>query len=283
MPTQFLKRIVAEEHHVILRAPTFFSSFNFSELYRYRELLYFFIWRDLKVRYKQTVLGAAWAILQPAATMAIFSIFFGHFGKMPSDGIAYPLFSLAALVPWTLFVQAVQQASNSLVAESHLIKKVYFPRILLPLSGVLSGVVDFLFAFAALVGLMLIYQSPPSANILYLPLLILWVCFTAFGVGLCLATLNVKYRDVRYALPFCLQLWMLATPIAYPCSLLPEKLRFLYALNPAVGIVEAFRWALLGTPFQETLYVISLLTSAVFFLIGIFYFQSMERSFADVV
>ncbi len=225
-------------------------SLKLDELWEYRELLYFLVWRDIKVRYKQTVLGAAWAILQPFMTMVVFSLFFGKLGKIPSEGVPYPIFSFAALVPWTFFATGLGQGANSLVGSQNLIKKVYFPRLVIPIASVLSGVVDFALAFLVLLGMMLFYGIVPTLNVLWLPLLLLLALVTSLGVSLWLSALNVQFRDIRYTVPFLTQFWLFATPIAYPSSLLPEPWRTLYGLNPMVGVVEGFRWALLGTDTQ---------------------------------
>ena len=217
------------------------------ELWEYRELLYFLVWRDIKVRYKQTALGATWAIIQPFFTMVVFSLFFGHLARMPSDGIPYPIFSFAALVPWCFFANGLSQSSNSLVGSSNLITKVYFPRLIVPLASAFSGVVDFLIAFAVLIAMMLYYGLLPTLNVLWLPLFVLLALVTSLGVGLWLSAFNVKYRDVRFVVPFITQFWLFVTPIAYPSSLLPEPWRTVYGLNPMVGVVEGFRWALLRT------------------------------------
>jgi lipopolysaccharide transport system permease protein len=254
------------------------------ELWEYRELLYFLVWRDVKVRYKQTALGAAWAIIQPFFTMIVFSLFFGRLAKVPSDGIPYPIFSYAALVPWTFFAYGLGQASNSLVSSSNLITKVYFPRLIIPISTVLSGVVDFALAFAVLLAMMLYYGVIPTINVLWLPLFLLLALVTALGVGLWLSSLNVKYRDVRYVVPFITQFWMFATPIAYPSSLLSEPWRTIYGLNPMVGVVEGFRWALLGAKTAPGPIIAASSLAAVIILIGgAFYFRRMEKTFADLV
>ena len=221
---------------------------SLSELWEYRELFFFLTWRDIKVRYKQTLLGASWAIIQPLFTMLVFSLFFGKLAGIPSDDIPYPIFAFAALVPWTFFANALTQSSNSLVQGSNLIKKVYFPRLALPISNVCSGIVDFLLAFAVLIVLMLIYGIVPSWRVIVLPLLLLLAFTTSLGVGLWLSAMNVRYRDVRYVVPFLVQFWMFATPIAYPSSMLSEPWRTVYGINPMVGVVEGFRWALLQTP-----------------------------------
>jgi len=254
------------------------------ELWQYRELLYFLIWRDIKVRYKQTALGAAWAIIQPVMTMVVFSLFFGKLGKIPSDGVPYPIFAYAALVPWTFFANGLTQSSNSLVGSSNLITKVYFPRLAIPMGTVLSGVIDFMLAFIVLLAMMLYYGIPPTLNMLWLPLFLLLAVVTSLGVGLWLSALNVEYRDVRYVVPFLTQFWMLATPIAYPSSLLHEPWRTIYGLNPMVGVVEGFRWALLGARMAPgPIIAASSLAAVVILVSGAFYFRRMEKTFADVV
>jgi lipopolysaccharide transport system permease protein len=259
-------------------------SLKLHELWEYRELLYFLIWRDIKVRYKQTALGAAWAIIQPLFTMVVFSLFFGRLAKMPSDGIPYPIFSFAALVPWTFFANGLSQSSNSLVGSANLITKVYFPRLTIPLASVLSGVVDFALAFIVLIGMMLYYGMLPTINVLWLPLFLLLALITSLGVGLWLSALNVEYRDVRYVVPFITQFWLFVTPIAYPSSLLHEPWRTLYGLNPMVGVVEGFRWALLRTNTAPgPIIVVSASAALVILVTGAFYFRRMEKTFADIV
>jgi lipopolysaccharide transport system permease protein len=254
------------------------------ELWAYRELLYFLIWRDVKVRYKQTALGVAWAIIQPVFTMIVFSLFFGRLGKIPSDGIPYPLFSYAALVPWTFFSQGLTLASNSLVGSANLIKKVYFPRLSVPIAAVTSGLIDFLIAFIVLIGMMLYYGILPTLNVIWLPFLLLLTLMTSLGVSLWLSALNVQFRDVRYALPFLTQLWLFATPNAYPSSLLPEPWRTLYGINPMVGVVEGFRWALLGAKTAPgPMLIVSSLAALALLVGGAFYFRRLEKTFADVV
>ncbi len=268
----------------IIKPSTGWSALNLRDLWLYRELIFFMTWRDLKVRYKQTLLGAGWAILQPFLTMVVFSIFFGSLANVPSDGVPYPIFSYTALIPWTLFSKALQDASRSLVQSSHMITKVYFPRMILPLSSVLAGVVDFLIAFLVLIGMMVFYGIFPTSNIWLLPLFILLALVTAVGVGLWLSALNVLYRDINYVLPFLTQLWMFLTPIAYPSSMVPRQFQTLYALNPMAGVVEGFRWVLLGSgqpPGVMTL--VSGLAAIVLLISGMFYFRRMERLFADMV
>ena len=259
-------------------------SLNLRDLWEYRDLLYFLTWRDIKVRYKQTVLGAAWAIIQPLFTMVVFSLFFGKLAKMPSDDIPYPVFSYAALVPWTFFANGLSQSSSSLVASANLIKKVYFPRLVVPISAVVSGGVDFALAFVVLLGMMLFYGIVPTAAVLWLPLLLLLALVTSLGVGLWLTAMNVQFRDVRYAVPFLIQAWMFATPIAYPSSLLDEPWRTLYGINPMAGVVEGFRWALLGAQTAPgPIVLVSALVAVGLLVSGAYYFRRMEKTFADVV
>jgi lipopolysaccharide transport system permease protein len=254
------------------------------ELWEYRELLYFLTWRDIKVRYKQTVLGAAWAIIQPFFTMVVFSLFFGRLAKMPSDGIPYPIFSYAALVPWMFFAHGLGHASHSLVASANLVKKVYFPRLALPMAAVLSGLVDFVLAFLVLLGMMVYYGTVPTLNVLWLPLFVLLALITALGVSLWFSALNVAFRDVRYAIPFLIQFWLFTTPIAYPSSLLSEPWQTLYGLNPMAGVIEGFRWALLGTNTAPgTIIIASSLAALSLLISGLYYFRRMEKTFADIV
>jgi len=254
------------------------------ELWASRELVGFLVWRDIKLRYKQTVLGATWAVLQPTLTMVVFSLFFGRLARVPSDGIPYPVFSFAALVPWTLFSFGLTQATQSVVGSQHLITKVYFPRLAIPLAAVLSGLVDFLIACVVLLVIMAGYGMTPTANVIWLPLFVAMAFVTALGAGLWLAALNVAYRDVRYAVPFLTQLWLFVTPIAYPGSLLSEPWRTLYGINPMAGAVEGFRWALLGTtPVHAGMTTLSIVVALVMLGGGIVYFRRMERTFADVI
>lgn len=267
-----------------IRPSSGWVTLRLDELWAYRELLYFLVWRDIKVRYKQTALGAAWAIIQPVLTMVVFSLFFGKLAAMPSDGIPYPLFSYAALVPWTFFAGGLALASQSLVGSANLIKKVYFPRLAIPIATVLSGVVDFALAFAVLLAMMPYFGVTPTANVIWLPLFLLLALVTSLGVGLWLAAMNVQYRDVRYAVPFLTQIWLFATPIAYPSSLLPEPWRTVYGLNPMAGVVEGFRWALLGTPTGPgPMVLVSAVVATALLVSGLYYFRRMERTFADIV
>jgi lipopolysaccharide transport system permease protein len=261
-------------------------SLRLHEVWEFRELLYFLTWRDIKVRYKQTVLGAAWAILQPLMTMIVFSLFFGELaGIQPEGDVPYPIFSYAGLVPWTFFVYGLTQSSNSLVGNASLIKKVFFPRLVVPIASVLSGVVDFTLAFLVLLGMMLAFGVIPTINILWLPIFLLLAFTTALGVGLWLSALNVEYRDIRYMVPFLTQFWMFISPVAYPSSLIEnDLLRTLYGLNPMVGVLDGFRWAILGTTEAPgPMVAVSVVVAAVLLVSGMFYFRRMERNFADVV
>ena len=259
-------------------------SLKLRELWDYRELLYFLIWRDVKVRYKQTVLGASWAIIQPFFTMVVFSLFFGQLAKMPSDGVPYPIFSYTALVPWAFFANGLNQASNSLISGSNLITKVYFPRLAMPIASVLGGFVDFFLAFAMLIGMMLYYGMNPTLNVIWLPFFLILSFVTSLGVSLWLSAMYVQFRDVRHIIPFLTQLWLFATPIAYPSSLLSEPWRTIYGINPMAGVVEGFRWALLGigqTP--GPMILVSSMTAVALLFSGAFYFRRMEKTFADVI
>jgi len=273
-----------QAHAILIRPSRGWASLRLSELWEYRELLYFLVWRDIKVRYKQTVLGASWAVIQPFFTMVVFSLFFGRLAKIPSDGIPYPIFSYAALVPWAFFANGLNQASNSLVGNSNLIKKVYFPRIAMPIAAVLGGVVDFILAFIMLIGMVLYFGMVPTVNVVWLPFFLLLAFVTSLGASLWLSAMYVQYRDVRHIIPFLTQIWLFATPIAYPSSLLPEPWRTIYGINPMVGVVEGFRWALLGTQTgPQAMIIVSSLVALLLLFSGTFYFRRMERTFADVV
>ena len=257
---------------------------DWSALWAYRDLVYFLTWRDIKVRYKQTALGAAWAVLQPFLTMVVFSVFFGGLAGVPSGDVPYPVFTFAALVPWIFFANAVTAASNSLVHQEAILTKVYFPRVIVPTAAVLGGVVDVGIAFLVLMGMMLVYGIVPGAAALALPLLVIFAAVTALAVGLWLSALNVQYRDVRYTLPFLVQLWLFASPVAYPSSLVPEAWRPVYALNPMVGVIDGFRWALLGdVSAPGASFGVSVLVVLCLLVGGLAYFRRMERSFADAV
>jgi lipopolysaccharide transport system permease protein len=259
-------------------------SLNLRELWAYRELLYFLIWRDVKVRYKQTAIGVAWAVLQPFLTMVIFGMVFKKFANVPSDGLPYSVFAYTALLPWGLFAGAVNRSSLSIVNQASVISKVFFPRLIVPMSATLSGLVDFAVAFILLIAMMIWYGIVPNWGILALPLLLLLALTTALAIGLWLSALNVKYRDVGHAIPFLIQIWLFASPIAYPVSLVPEKWRLLYSLNPLVGVIEGFRWALLGKQSPDFgVMAISALAVITLLFTGLIYFKRMERTFADVV
>jgi lipopolysaccharide transport system permease protein len=267
-----------------IRPPKGWSSLGLKELWEYRELLYFLTWRDIKVRYKQTALGAAWAVIQPFFMMLVFSLFFGTLGGIPSDGIPYPVFAFCALLPWQLFAHALSESSNSLVANERLITKVYFPRLIVPISAVLGGLVDFAIAFVILLGMMAYYGITPTAMVVTLPLFLLLAVATALGVGLWLSALNVQYRDVRYTIAFLTQFWLFATPVAYPSSIIPERWRWLYGLNPMAGVIEGFRWALLGkTEGPGSMLFVSVCAVTLILIGGFYYFRRMEQTFADIV
>jgi lipopolysaccharide transport system permease protein len=254
------------------------------ELWTYRELIYFLTWRDIKVRYKQTAIGVLWAVLQPLAMMVVFTLFFGRLAEMPSEGIPYPLFAFAGLLPWQLFARTLSESSNSLVTDQRLITRVYFPRIIVPLSTTLAAIVDLLIASVLLVPLMIYYGVFPGAEILYLPAFILLMLVTALGVGFWLSALNVEYRDVRYVVPFLTQFWLFVTPVVYPSSQVPESWRLLYGLNPMVGVIEGFRWTLLGTGNGPApMLLVSILVSVCLFVSGIIWFRRRERTFVDAV
>ena len=257
---------------------------NLREFWQARELIYFFVWRDIKVRYKQTAIGAAWAILQPVLTMLVFSLFFGRLAKIPSEGLPYPVFYLCALLPWMYFASALQNATNVVVEQQRVITKVYFPRLVLPLSAVASPLLDFVIGFGFFLLLSLYYQVRPTLAILLIPLFLAFAILTALGVGLWLSALNAVYRDVRYLVPFLIQFWMFASPVAYPSSLVPAKWRWLYGLNPMAGVIEGFRWSLTGHG-QPPGVILGASIGAVLFLLvtGTLYFQKMEGRIADVV
>jgi lipopolysaccharide transport system permease protein len=273
------------EQITIIQPSRGWVALRLGELWEYRELLYFLIWRDIKVRYKQTALGVAWAIIQPLFTMLVFNIFFGRLGGFDRGlAVPYALFNYTALVPWALFSNGLVQSSNSLVGSASLIKKVYFPRLVVPIATVLAGVIDFTLAFAVLLGMMAFYGVAPTPSVLLLPLFLVLALVAATGAGLWLSALNVEFRDVRYVVPLLTQLWLLASPIAYPSTLIREPWRTFYGINPMVGVVEGFRWALLGLEMPSpTMLVLSTLAALALLVSGAFYFRRMERSFADVV
>jgi lipopolysaccharide transport system permease protein len=257
---------------------------SFRELWEYRELLYFLMWRDVKVRYKQTVIGAAWAVIQPLVTMVIFTIIFGRLARIPSAGVPYPVFAYAGLLPWHLFAGGLQRSIQSVVSSAHLISKVYFPRLIVPLAATFSSTIDFAIAFIVLVVMAVVYGLMPTWRVIALPGFVGLALLSALGVGLWLSALNVRYRDVGHAIPFLIQVWMYASPVVYPVSLVPERWRLVYSLNPMVGVVEGFRWALLGKPVPDLQTIV--MSAGVAFLLltgGLAYFRRMERTFADVI
>src|SRR5215813_8472922 len=269
---------------VVIQPRRHLLALDLKAIWEYRELLYFLVWRDLKVHYRQTVIGAGWVILQPLMTMVIFTIIFSRFAQIPSDGLPYPVFVYSALLPWNVFASSLNRGTSSVVSNAQLVSKIYFPRLILPFSGVLSPLVDFAVAFVILVGMMIWYRTLPSWGILALPLFLLLALLTALAVGLWLSALNVRYRDVGHAIPFLTQVWMFATPVAYPISVVPEKWLWLYSLNPMAGVIEGFRWALLGQQSPDfTVIAISSLMVVALLLPGIAYFKYTERTFADLV
>jgi len=271
---------------IYIKPSTGLAALNLRDLWLYRELIYFMIWREIKVRYKQTMLGAAWAIIQPVLTMIVFTFLFGRIAKLPTDGnVPYPIFSYTALLPWGLFVAALNQASRSLTSNQNMVSKIYFPRLVLPLASVLSGLIDFVIAFVILIGLMIYYHIAPSINVIWaLPLFLLLTIITALGVALWLSAINVQYRDVNYALPFMTQFWLFATPVAYSSNLISEKWRLVYSLNPMAGVVNGFRWALLGVGNGPDAGLwISVIIALLIMISGLFYFRNMEKTFADTI
>jgi lipopolysaccharide transport system permease protein len=273
---------------VVIEPTSGIASLRLKDLWEYRELLYFLVWRDVKVRYKQSILGIAWIIIQPFVTIIIFSALFGRLLGVPSGGVPYPIFLYTALLPWQYFANSLSRASNNLVGSANLITKVYFPRLILPFSGVASGLVDFTIAFGALAVLMLYFRIKPTAAVIFLPGFLLLAMLTALGFGLWLSALNVRYRDVQQLVPFVIQTWMYLTPVIYSSTLIPEQYRWLLALNPMTGVVEGFRWALLGNYLQDsqppgTLFPISAVITLIVFISGLFMFRSTERTFADIV
>jgi lipopolysaccharide transport system permease protein len=270
---------------ITIKPPTGWAVLNLKDLWRYRELIFFLTWRDVKVRYKQTALGASWAILRPFMMMVVFSIFFGGLAEVPSDGLPYPVFSYAGLLPWELFAGALSIASRSLVTNRHMITKVYFPRIILPISSILGGLVDFMIAFVILILMMVFYGITPTANIWTLPLFLILALVTALGTSLWLSAMNVLYRDIGYILPFLSQFWMFISPVVYSTTMIPDSFQLLYALNPMTGVVNGFRWALLGiedvAPGPSL--VMSSIVAVVILVTGMIYFRRTERQFADMV
>jgi len=272
------------DYTVVIRPSTGFSKLDLVALWEFRELFYFLVWRDVKIRYKQTIIGAAWAIVQPVMTMVIFTVIFGNFAKIPSDGLPYAIFSYTALLPWNYFSQAIARSGDSLVGDANLIKKVYFPRLMIPLASVSSPLVDFFISFLVLLAMLAWFGITPGWGVLVLPLLLVLVFMTALAVGLWLSPLNARYRDVRYAIPFLIQLWMYASPVVYSVNIVPEKWRMLFSLNPLAGVIEGFRWALLGKG-DPAIGAIMISACVVLMLLlgGIFFFKRMERYFVDVL
>lgn len=269
---------------IVLKPSKGWLAIDFKELWRYRELVFFLTWRDIKVRYKQAILGVSWAILQPLLTMVIFTLIFGVLLGTPSQDIPYPLFSLTALLPWQLFATALQRSSVSLVSNSNLLTKIYFPRLAIPLSSVFAALVDFGVSFIVLLGVMIYYRYWPGWNILWLAPMVLLALLTALAVGLWLSALNVQYRDVQHMVPFIVQVWMYASPIVYPITIIPEGIwRYLYSLNPMVGVIQGFRWALLGGTPPDINALISVVVVFIILISGLFYFRRMEKTFADIV
>jgi len=277
--------VKSEPTTIFIKPTTGLAALNLRDLWVYRELIFFMIWRNLKVRYKQTLLGAAWAVIQPLMTMIVFNFIFGNVAKVPTDDIPYPIFSYTALLPWGLFTTALNQASRSLTANHNMVTKIYFPRLVLPISSVLAGLVDFAIAFVILIGLMFYYGVTPAWNVLWtLPLFLILSIITALGVALWLSAVNVKYRDVNYALPFMTQFWLFITPVAYSASVISERWQLVYSLNPMAGVVNGFRWALLGSGTgPDTALWVSVGISMVILISGLFYFRNMERTFADMI
>jgi lipopolysaccharide transport system permease protein len=269
--------------HLVIRPPKKWVPVDLHELWSYRELIATFTLRDVKLRYKQTALGVLWAIIQPLFMMLIFTFFFGRLAKIPSDGIPYPLFVLAALLPWTLFAEGLTRSTTSMVTNATILTKVYFPRLVMPLAGILSPLVDFFFSILILVVMMAYYGFVPALTIVFLPLFILLALATSLGIGLWLSALNVLYRDFQYTVPFIIQLWLFASPVVYPASLVPESLRFLYGLNPMAGVIEGFRWVLFGTPMPGAMMLVSVGVVLILLISGAFYFRRMEQYYADVV
>ena len=268
---------------IIIEARKGWWHFNWRDLWDYRELLFFLVWRDIKVRYKQTLLGASWALIQPTLQLVVFTIIFGRLAGVNTNGIPYPLFNLAGLLPWQFFANTVSQAANSLVGSASIVRKVYFPRLAIPTASVLAGTVDFGLSFLILLALMFWYQWAPTPAVFLLPLFLILGMITALGVGFWLSAINARYRDVRHATPFLIQLWLFATPVVYPSNLIEGHWQIVYALNPMVSVVEGFRWALLGTQPPSLLMFISVTTAVALFSSGLLYFQAVERKFADII
>jgi lipopolysaccharide transport system permease protein len=271
-----------------LRPAKGLATLNLKDLWDYRELIYFLTWRDLKVRYKQTVLGFSWVILQPVINMVVFTVLFGQLLKVPTDGIPYPIFSFAALLPWLYFAGSLTRSSTTLVGSANLISKVFFPRMAIPIAGVLSGIVDFVVSLIVLVGMMLFYKIIPTWNLLMLPIFLFLAMLTALGFGFWLSALNARFRDINHLVPFIIEIWKYATPVIYGATLIPERFRFLLGLNPMTGVVEGFRWAILGSKYVENfdpgpLFIVSITITLVILISGVIFFRNTERTFADII
>ncbi|PKN96990.1 MAG: phosphate ABC transporter permease [Chloroflexi bacterium HGW-Chloroflexi-4] len=276
---------VKKPETVIIQPMKGLVALNLRDLWIYRELVYFLTWRDLKVRYKQSVLGVLWAIIKPFLAMVVFTVFFGNLAKLPSDGLPYPIWSYTGLLPWEFFAAALSVSARSMLTSGNMVSKIYFPRIIVPLSSVFANLIDFLIAFVILIGMMFFYHITPTINMLWLPAFMLLAIITALGVGLWFSALLVMYRDINYMLPFITQLWMFISPVVYASSIVPEKWRVLYSLNPMAGVVEGFRWALLGTQqsISPLMIAISSVIALTLFISGLFFFRRMERVFADMI
>ena len=269
---------------LIIKAKKGWQFVDFRELFKYRDLFYFLVNRDIKVKYKQTILGGLWAIIQPFFMMVVFSLFFGKLARIPSDGIPYPIFNYAAMVPWIYFATAVTNSGNSLIGNTSLISKVYFPRLIIPMTPVLAGLLDFAIAFVVLVGMMFWFGIVPTKMIFLFPVLVLLMILSSAGIGMLFAALNAKYRDIKYTIPFIIQFWLFASPVVYPSSMIPEHFRTWYGLNPMVGVIEGFRSILLGAiPFPTEMFILSVIISVILFLTGMLYFRQMEKFFADII
>lgn len=276
---------MAQNFEIVIKRQKGWIPINFRELWAFRDLLYLLAWRDIKVKYKQAALGILWAVLQPLLTMVVFSVLFGRLAKMPSDGIPYTIFVYTGLLPWNYFSGALSSSGNSLIANSNLISKVYFPRLIIPASASLAGLLDFFISSIILIGMMVFYHFTPHAfGIILIPVLLFLIFTVAIGCGLWLSALNVEYRDFQYVIPFLIQLWMFATPVIYPVTMIPQKYRWILSLNPMGGIIEAFRASVLGhQPVNWSLLAISSVIAALIFITGLLYFRRVERSFADVI
>jgi homopolymeric O-antigen transport system permease protein len=275
---------VRDQSIIVIEPQTGWVSINLREIWAFRDLLFFLAWRDISVRYKQTILGIAWAIIQPFFSMIVFSLFFGRLAKVPSDGLPYPLFSYAALLPWQYFSTALGSSANSLVGSSSIITKTYFPRLTIPLAAILTPLFDFVIAFSFLILMMIYYHVTPTWHIVWLPFLLLLAMVTALGVGLWLSAMNVQYRDVKYAIGFLIQLWMFASPVVYSTTLVPPEWRIIYGLNPMAGVISGFRWALLGTQNgPDYMMIVSIVVAILILIGGAFYFRRMEKTFADKI